>query len=500
MVFSTVYKNLQQKLPKVESEEDFFNILPELRIYTANVKSNKALNLISSCHQMIAAFATPRMLFYLLDLECRMIYDTPANLPIFEKYLKNMEQLLKQIDSPDCVALYEHLLWTFFRLKNDLNKAHKHLLEAWEIVVNNQVSDYTRYFIQYSYAIEVIVDSRTIDRNLNLLEKCLSYFSITGFYRGAIRTFGWLVRIAIAIKRQQYALSLVERLLNSKVQEVFQQFSSDLQILYYFHIGVAYMGNYQLSKARENLEKGYEIFHTIENRNYYETYFLRILMYLSIIYYLTDERILGKKMVKQIKHRIEDPQIRSTLGKTLFQIEHELRVLNHFVSYSKKNKSSDPEIVEQIYEDCKKYYTDPILLGFFILTAPLSTEQLETLYQTPKANLDRVHYIIDYKIQKIRNDVELKDYERRINCLGVFFRYNLRHDESKMERAFMDALFIRELLFYKKFKEASVVLNRYKDKLNTIEIAFVRKLFKRNLRALKKKRRFRKKRIEVLLR
>jgi len=63
----------------------------------------------------------------------------------------------------------------------------------------------------------------------------------------------------------------------------------------------------------------------------------------------------------------------------------------------------------------------------------------------------------------------------------------------------MDALFIRELLYFHKFYEASIVLDRYKDHLDTIEIAFVRKIFKHNMRVLKKEKHFKNKEINIKL-
>ena len=125
--FSVLYNKLQHELTKLESPEVFFKILPDLRVYAVNFKSKETLELLHSYRRKIEPFATPEMLFYLLDLECRQIYHTPANLPVFEEHLTTMEQLLKQINSLDCVVLHEHLLWVFFRLKNDINKAYNHL-------------------------------------------------------------------------------------------------------------------------------------------------------------------------------------------------------------------------------------------------------------------------------------------------------------------------------------------------------------------------------------
>ncbi|MHA1686879.1 MAG: hypothetical protein ACTSYD_10835 [Candidatus Heimdallarchaeaceae archaeon] len=497
--FSVLYSKLQHELTKLESLEDFFKILPDLRVYAANFKSEKVLELLRSYRKKIELFATPEMTFYLLDLECRQIYDTAVNLPIFEKHLKNMEQLLKQIDSPDCRALYEHLLWTFLLLKNDIDRAYGHLLKAWEIVTNEQVSDYTRYFIQYSYALEQKYKEK-VDKIIPLLEECLNYFSKEQFYRGVIRTFGQLSSIAIITKKQQYAFTLVKRLHTIRIEEVIPQLPEDLKILYYYHIGYAYKNNYYLSQAEKYLKKAYQMFISKKNKSRYEIYFVKTMMHLSVIYYLTGKNKLGRKMVRKLKETIKNPCISMYLGNYLFQTEQELRVLEYFINYRKKRKGVlEPENIEKIYEECQKYYTDPILLGFFILTAPLSTEQLEKLYQTPKASLRRIPYVIDYKIQKIRDDFEFKDYERRINCLGVFFRYNLRSEESTLERAFMDALFIRELLYFHKFYEASIVLDRYKDRLKTIEVTFVRKIFKRNICVLKKEKHFKNKEINIKL-
>ena len=495
--FTALYQKLQHELTKLESPEVFFKILPELRVYASNLKSEKVLELLRSYRKKIEPFATPEMIFYLLDLECRQIYDTPANLPIFEKHLKNMEELLKRIVSPDCRALHEHLLWTFFRLKNNINRAYERLSKAWEIVTNEQVSDYARYFIQYSYALERKYKAK-VDQIIPLLEECLDYFFKAHFYRGVIRTFGQLSNIAILTKRQQYAFSLLKRLHENRIEEVLPQLPDELKILYHYHIGYAYKNNYYLSQAEEHLKKAYQMLISKKNKSRYEIYFVKTMVHLSVIYYLTGKCKLGRKMVRKLKETIKNPQVRRYLGNHILNIEQELRILEYFINYRKKRKNVlKSENIEKIYEECQKYYTDPILLGFFILTAPLSTEQLEKLYQTPKASLRRIPYIIDYKIQKIRDDSDFKDYERRINCLGVFFRYNRFEEESAMEKAFMDALFIRELLYFHKFYEASIVLDRYKDRLETIEIAFVRKIFKRNMRVLKSEKQFKNKEINI---
>ncbi|MHA1687126.1 MAG: hypothetical protein ACTSYD_12110 [Candidatus Heimdallarchaeaceae archaeon] len=499
MLNSVLYDKLQHELTKLESPEDFFKILPDLRVYAANFKSDKALELLRSYRKKIEPFATPEMTFYLLDLECRQIYGTPASLPIFEKYLANMEQLLTHIDSPDCAALYKHLLWTFLLLKNNIDCAYSSLVEAWEIVTTKQVSDYVRYSIQYSYALELKYREKT-SKIIPLLEECLNYFSKAKLYSGVIRTFGQLIRIAIVIKKQQYAFSLIKWSQIREIEEILPELPEDLKISYYYYIGNTYKNNYYLSQAEKYLKKAYQTALSKKDKSRYETYFVRTMMHLSVIYYLTGKNKLGRKMVRKLKEKIKNPQIRRYLGNYIFQIELELRLLEHFINYKKESKNVlKPENIEKIYEECQKYYTDPILLGFFILTAPLSTEQLEKLYQTPKASLRRIPYIIDYKIQKIRDDFDFKDYERRINCLGVFFRHNRFGEESAMEKAFMDALFIRELLYFHKFYEASIVLDRYKDHLDTIEIAFVRKIFKHNMRVLKKEKHFKNKEINIKL-
>ncbi|MHA1687668.1 MAG: hypothetical protein ACTSYD_14930 [Candidatus Heimdallarchaeaceae archaeon] len=498
--FSVLYNKLQHELTKLESPEVFFKILPDLRVYAVNFKSKEVLKLLRSYRKKIEPFATPKMLFYLLELECRQIYHTKESLMVFEEQLVNMEQLLNQIDSLDCIALYEHLLWTFYRLRNDTNKAYSHLTKAWEIVANNHVSDYTRYFIQYSYTIERISENK-VERTLEFLEECLDYYSKADFCRGVIRTFGWLGRIAIGTKRQQYALEIVERLNKSKIQKMLEKLPENLKALYHFHLAVIYKNNYYLKKAEEHLKMAYTIFSKIDEVEQHGSYFIRILIYLATCYYLIGRQDLGKRFLNNLKTIMNKRKNHEHLDdRTILQVKHELTVLDYFLSYRRnKKKALNPKLIKTIYEGCQKYYTDPILLGFFILTAPLSTEQLERLYETPKASLKRVLYIIDYKIQKIRDDFEFKDYERRINCLGVFFRYNLRRDESEMERFFMDALFIRELLYYHKFEEATIVLNRHKEHLEEIEIEFIRKLYKRNLGVLKKKKKFKIKKINVNL-
>ncbi|MHA1687674.1 MAG: hypothetical protein ACTSYD_14960 [Candidatus Heimdallarchaeaceae archaeon] len=57
-----------------------------------------------------------------------------------------------------------------------------------------------------------------------------------------------------------------------------------------------------------------------------------------------------------------------------------------------------------------------------------------------------------------------------------------------------------ELLYFHKFYEASIVLDRYKGYLKTLEIAFVRKIFKRNMHVLKKEKHFKNKKVNIKLR
>ncbi len=464
------------KLDEINVKEELQRYIKELRVFASNNKFEKGVTkLIEKTIKKAETIEDKKSLVDLYELKISQIEHLHDSKDQILQLMLLMRELSLEIDYKEGLALSYNIEWYIEKFKGNRTKSKNALDFSIKILSNHTEYDNYSYVIcYYSYAVELWLEENNPQSSF-ILEKCVDFFHKEGFYRSLVQSLSVLFVIYQETQNKEGALKATQKLLSNKIP--FDNLPNDIQAISYYFIGLSHKLQLNLSLAERYLEKARKILKETFEKSIYSFYYIPVLTHLSTVLALQGKIEQALELIKTAETLLQG-KIFSNYSDPISsrQLKHSFNLVNFYIKSRIYDSTSDEIIglIDNIYTDCKINYSNAIMLTEFLLNANLSQEQLKELKSTTNASLERVKHIINFLIVKANSNsraVKEQNYLDRIKVLQERFKINKM---TFIEKAYADLLIAQQLFSLKQFAEIYVILKKYKNQINKIEVLELR--------------------------
>jgi len=456
----------------IRTRDDLKNIVEILRPIAVNNKSDQVLSLVSEALEKSKYIDDTKLTIFLHDLQIRQIYHLNDQLEQVYYLLSEMKILTKESKDESCNALVKQLTWHIEKFKGNKNRSSLAINEAMKLVNRNVVEDsYTYYFVKYSYAIEEWLGYHNPD-SATLLEDCVPYFFEKRMHRSLAQTLGVLSIIYQRTNNHKKAAKTAEKILINR--DLMDKISLDIKSIVYYLAGVGEILQSNLKNAEVFFTESLMILENIQDTSlYYDYYYIRNIAHIATIQALTGYWDLAFRSINKIENLLQDDDITSNFDRhSVKQIPHTFNLIKFYI-YSRMQDfetSKHKELIDSIYMNLEKQYSNPILLIEYIINADLKNERLEKLSKSDFENLKRVKHIISYKITKKKIGSSNQPGELSKSCIQTLESSTKGEKETYLEKAYTNLLIAKELFANEKYDKIHLLMRKYVNRLDKLEV------------------------------
>ncbi|MHA1420291.1 MAG: hypothetical protein ACTSWD_07800 [Candidatus Heimdallarchaeota archaeon] len=465
--------NIKSAVLSLKSESELDGIIDKLRVYAANKKSEKTIEIINLALQKSEELNNKKAIVNLLELKIKQIFSSTDHLIQIEKNLSSMKQISKEIYYEEGLILAFSIEWGVERFKGNEDESLKAIQKSMELLeACNNCSHYTYHITRYSYAINKWRREHN-PSSADIFEECVKYFAKKGFYKGLIRALGYLSVIYFHTQKQNGIHELIKKFY-SKLES--KEIPKDLRPIIHYFIGATLELDFYLTEAENNFSSAKEIFESINIKNQHYNFYLPTLSHLSAMQSLKGELIDAKKNILVFESIFHDEFFESNLDKeSKKQIFHTFNLIKFYIK-SRMNEfkpTEMSEIINSILKDACTSYSNAIMLSEFLLNSELSVEQLINLKNNKNASIRRVEHIIDYLLVNTRNSSLTLEQRAKLKIEILQKKLNSKR-MTLIERVLADLLVAQQLYSLKRYGEIYTLLKKYKKQLHRIEVLELR--------------------------
>jgi len=448
-------------------------LLTKLRVISSNYRGNKrVLELIDNYINKMEKLEEKKILVNLFGLKIHQIETQKESYPLIAQLIQQMLIISKEINYDEGLAYAYAFVWYMERLKGNNATSIEAIAKAMQHISKVEKPDkYIYYFILYSYANQIWLESHSLEA-VELLEECANYFKDSGFYRSLTQTLGILMLIYEKIQNYDRASDMASELMKNK--KTFSFLPEDVKAFSYYFAALGQLYHFQLSKSENNFEKTLKILENSYHNNLYYYYYVNSFSHLSEIKALVGELDEALEIIAKTGKFMKDEHLSGNLDDfTLKQSSHRFNLTKFYVYtrvYGYKLTTLQ-DLIEQIYDGIKKFYSNRIMLSEFLLDAELSYNQLLELKKIDNISVKRVHHIIDFILEQTRPDNRYTSKERFENSINILLNRSTISDELLVEQAFVDCLIAQQLFKFNQYQAIYDLLRPYKEQLDLIEVA-----------------------------
>ncbi|MHA1219591.1 MAG: hypothetical protein ACTSSN_03005 [Candidatus Heimdallarchaeaceae archaeon] len=467
-----ILDNVENVVNSLKSTNELYENLDILRVYAANEKSEKAIEIVNVVLQKCKEFGDKRMIVNLLELKIKQFFGSTEDLMLIEKDLSVMKQISSEIDYQEGLILAFSIEWGVERFKGNEDKSMKALRKTMDLLeACDTCNKYTFHIARYSYAFNKWIEDHD-PRSSDIFEECLKYFYENGFYRSVAQTLGILLVIYQHTYDNKRASRVAKKILLN--QNLFKEHPNDIQALSNFFIGFSHKLNYNLELAKESLVEAKDVFKKVYKNSIYSIYYVVTLSQLSTVLALQGDFDGAIRTNEEVEKLISSDSFEDKINPhSKMQVEHSFN-LTRFYILTRIEHFDDKEIQEltnTLIEGIKGKYSNPIMLSEFLLNANLSREQLQNLLEHNNVSLKNVNHIILFLIEKTEKKNNDNDH---LNYIQILENIERKDSIILVEQAFRDLLIAQQLYSMKQFTEIHSLLKKYKNKVNRLEILEMR--------------------------
>ena len=465
-------EEVKESISKVETNEDLVELIKNLRVLSSNEKSNYVLELIEKTIDISKEMGNEITLINLFELKIKQLFHIPQQLESATRILEEMLNLSKRVKYQEGLALAYSTKWGIEKYKGNKEQSLQAMKKSIEIVEKIGKRDpYVYHICKYTYGIEIWLEHHMIEC-VTIFEECIPYFYRNGFNRGFIQSLGILSVIYSKTQDVRKLDELSKIVLSDRT--FFNKQSEDIQAMVFYFIGISQIIQYDLEFAQIHLKEAYIRWKRLQKKSsYYYYYYIRLLSHIATAQALKGDLAESFLTLREIKTLLEDEHYLDNLDHhSKKQVPHTANLIKFYV-YSRKyefDKDDMEPLIMKIIEGLKEQYSNPIMLIEFLLNAKLSISQLENIKIIENVSILRVQHIIEYLIEKQKAKGEK---EEKLNTMGLISILRNQKEITKTsftEKAFSDLLIAKELYSIDEFDEIHLLLNKYKNNLEKIEV------------------------------
>ena len=465
-------EDIEYLIENIEDEEDIEKLIEILRPIAVNNKSKQVLGLIKKAMDKSKNIKNAKLIIFLFDLQIRQIYHLNDQLERTSNLLAEMKLLTESVKDKDCDALVSLLTWYVEKLKGNKTKSSLEINKAMKLVNGGFVSDsYTYFSVKYSYAIEEWLEFRN-PQSADLLEECVPHFLEKAMYRSLAQSLGILSIIYQKTNNYRKARRISEKIMMNR--KTMEKLSLDIKSIAYYLAGVGQILQSNLKNAEVFFTESLMIFESIRNSSlYYDYYYSR-----NIAHIVTIQALLGNwdsafKNMKGLENALgEDNIINNSDKHSRRQVPHTLNLIKFYI-YSRLqdfDTNRYEELIDTIYMNLEKQYSNPILLIEYIINAGLDAKRLKKLSNSEFDNLKRVRHIIDYEILRKKIMSSNQPNITVESCIEVLKNKTNEEKETYLEEAFTDLLIAKELFSIGDYDKIHLLLKKYDKRIDRLEV------------------------------
>ncbi|OLS33089.1 MAG: hypothetical protein HeimAB125_02130 [Candidatus Heimdallarchaeota archaeon AB_125] len=470
------YMNLCDELEEISKHLELDSNPPEiierLRILSYNYKSNNNIlllidKLIKKCKK-INDFVS---LISLYSLKITHLHHLRENLDIVTDLILEIKILSDKNNYIEGLALHHNHKWFIEKFQGNRDQAEIEINEALKLINSKENPDQFIYHLcKYTFAIELWIEHHD-SKAATMLEECVPYFLERGLNRSIAQILGTLCVIYQINNNHKKAVKTVEKILRNR--DFMKEIAVDTKSIVYYLAGVGQLLQSNLKNANGFLNESLTIFERNHTSIYYNYYFIRILLHIATIQALTGNWDLAYKNICKIEQLLQDENyVKNFDNHSMKYIPHSINLIRFYV-YSRLQNfevNMHKELIESIYSELENQYSNPILLIEYLLNSDLKEENLEKLVKSNFAILRRVKHIIEYQIKKKQPESSVSKNEKSQFRIQILMNRERNIDETYLEKAFTDLLLAKELFIQKRYEEIHLLLKKYENRLDKLEV------------------------------
>ncbi len=457
----------------ISDKNDLTNFISMLRVASANIKSEKLLELINRCLEFCSKNDYSVGIVNLFELKIKQLFHHQNQLNVIEKILNQMIQLSTKIDYTNGLALAYSTKWGVEKLKGNKEQSLIALESSMNIL--NKASkrdDYIYFICNYTFAFSKWTENHDITSSITF-EECFEYFSKNGFYRSSVQTIGILGIIYTRTQNSRKILDLSRKILSDKF--ILEDLPKDIHAIYYYFVGLGHMIDLRLNLAESFFEESYTLLRPIYNESIYFSNHLLLHSYMVSVKALQGKLEETLTLTKEAEDLLKQEFFEQNLDLgTKKQINHTLN-LNKFYVYSRLKDFDSEEtqdLFEEVFTGSKTLYSNFLLISEYLLNSNLEPAKLEELLNTNNFSINRVKHIISFVLLKRKEeDTGKQQFLERIEILSN----RKKTDKTTfIENVFSDLLIAQQLYSLKRYGEIYPLLRKYENNLDRIEVLELR--------------------------
>jgi tetratricopeptide (TPR) repeat protein len=475
-VYNLLIDDLTSKIELVKSKENLRRILGDICLLSSNERSNKEIILLlDKAIEKSELLNDELSLANLIGFKIPMLYNKQKNIPKVRKLISRMQSISEENNYSEILSWTYSYRWYIEKFTGNKKKAKEYINYSMAILEKSTQSDkYINYFVKYSYAFEQWIEENNANSAL-IFEECVDFFHKEGFYRSLVQALAVLFVIYQETQNKEGALKATQKLLSNKIP--FDNLPRDIQAISYYFVGLSHKLQLNLSLAERYLEKVRKILKETFEKSTYSFYYIPVLTHLSTVLALQGKIEQALELIKTAETLLQG-KIFANYSDPISsrQLKHSFNLINFYIKSRIYDSTSDEitNLIDNIHTDCKINYSNAIMLTEFLLNANLNHEQLKELRNTNNASLERVKHIINFLMIKVNPNsmaVEEQNYLDSIKVLQERFKINKM---TFIEKAYSDLLIAQQLFSLKQFAEIYVILKKYENQVNKIEVLELR--------------------------
>ena len=462
---------LKTNIVKASTKEDLKKVIGELRKISSNKKSLEVLDLINCALKKAEYLNDVESIIFLLDLKVRQFYHSKENLKIVDYLIGKIENLSQVISLNEGLCLAFQLKWHVEKLKGERERSLEAIQSAIRILKQKEINDeYTYYGCIYSYALESWFEQRNSE-SAQMLEECVNYFYINGFFHGLVMSLGILIIIYQQTQNKEKSMKLIKGILSNR--NLLLKIPEEIQSIIHFFVGFSQELSFNLKEAETYLLVSRNFLKPTYKESVYSGCYLTALSFLTSTYALQGKLELALKQMIEVEKLIEEGIATKNLDSfSKRQITHTFNLTKFYVhSRLQAFRIEDEQNLVQIISDnIVKYHSNAMFFSEFLLNAELTQEQLIKIRNLNNPSTKRVEHIINFLIEKTTHTEE----QQIMNWISALKRRPVEERMTFVEKAFADLLAAQEYYKINRFAEIYPLLKKYANNLHKIEVLEIR--------------------------
>jgi hypothetical protein len=317
-------------------------------------------------------------------------------------------------------------------------------------------------------------------KSANLLEDCIDFFYLEGYYHGLIMSLGHLIIIYQQTQNKEKSMKLVRKILSNV--NLLTKMPEEIPSILHFFIGFSHGLFINLNEAERYLLESQIILRSTYKKSIYSSYYITSLSHLTTTYALQGKLELAIKHMKEVEELMEEGIVTRNLDSfNKKQIIHSFNLTKFYINSRLSNFTIEieQELVQSIIYNLDKYYSNAIMFSEFLLNTNLTKEQLANIQNLDNPSTRRVEHIINFLLEKMTNAEE----QQVLRYTNILQRRSVEERMTYVEKAFADLLDVKEYYRIGRFAEIYPLLKKHKNQLDRIEVLEMRILMEAFIQA-----------------